>query len=1219
MEKKIKDLLALDLTEDIKDVIDLEDRSEAELQYEIETYIVTDKIASYLDGFVALYQSNIKETGVWLSGFYGSGKSYFGKMSGYILENRTVNGTQFRERFIQRLAGISKQSLLENAIRGLSAYDTKVVFLDIAKQNTTNGFAWTLFKNFLRALGFLDDVFGYMEYGLFLDGKYTQFLSDVERITGRDWRDIRKNPMQVPQIASKVLTDTIFTQDEYKETKEYLDKRITSYDAARFKEELSTYLDRHPHERIVFVIDEVSEAVGQKKIDLLELEGISEALSGIPQGKIWTIAIAQEKLEDVINNANLSVKELSKVIDRFKNRIHLSSEEVDTIIRKRLLFKNDLAVKQLEKFYSDNDGLIADSTSLNAKFSTKIDNSRDFVTYYPFHKYQFNLLQNFLFSVHQKAKTGGTERGMIIATHIILKAIKDSELFTFVTAHNLAEGGKKVVDGELERKYAQADKILKDAKSSIDGVQLLKTIYFLNESESVRATAESITKTYLAHLDSYYEVKSKVEDALAILCEANLLLEKSGIYKITSDLERKLIDEMKNISVDLPYKKRELVDRIKKLSFITTLSTHTFESTSYNFYLTSTQGDELKSSNNKYIKIQVASPYTVELGNRDEYIEKVKIETQSLTDLATLIPDMDHFLEIDKCIEEIYRYDILEDRYKNDDDHKIRGIVKDFSITKSNKVTPLNRLIEKAYRTGVIIYHFEEHSLKEEDFVKIINQIQEKIISNTYTARLPFQLSEDTGIKVLKEQNPLKLKPYFSGREFSFFDSDGNFIGERLRAVEKVVAHISSIFVDGEELEKQISMPPCGYSYGTLITVLSVLMRAGRISVRYNGNTLYNYRDGDVINIFSKSREFRKAASFKAITSSLPLTQRQQIVEHLNELKARDVLGKEFSYSTNDIDLVTIIGEFADYYSRKVDDCKGKTPKFDLYFPLVQASLKVLKSYVIGVTDSNYKSKAEEFLKGYIQFKDARDLIQSTIDFTESKLTKVENYDRFITQIVRELEKLGGKYQANPIFKLHKEFGDKFNESVINNYHDLEKAYQKIKDEYHKLIENEHDLMNQSHQALKKDAEAVKAEIVQVSESLNREPIAGLNDIINYAGKHTCGKLKIEYDTSCQSCHFSLNEIIESNQNISLRYSNIEKIKTQVKYPPPEEEVEEEEEDGKPQEQEGKKPQPRKPQPRKINLKSEKGEYTVFQYKQVLQERLDRINPLSDNDIVIVD
>ena len=347
---KIKDLIQLDLSEDIKDVIDLEDQSEKELKYEIENYIVTSKISSYLTEFINHYQRNIKETGVWLSGFYGSGKSYFGKMLGYLIENSDVNGTPFRERFVQRLTGLPNASLIENAIMGLEQHTSMVVFLDIAKQNTNRGFAWTLFKNFLKRLGFLDDVFGYMEYGLFREGKYEQFTKDVKRITGKEWIELRKNPLQVTQTVKKVLTETIWDEATYNETKKYLDDRIQHYDASKFRDELSHYLEKNPDKRIVFMIDEVSEAVGQKKIDLLELEGISEALSTLPDSSVWTIAIAQEKLDDVIHNASINVRELNKVTDRFKTKIHLSSEEVDIVIRKRLLLKDDSSTADLKNY-----------------------------------------------------------------------------------------------------------------------------------------------------------------------------------------------------------------------------------------------------------------------------------------------------------------------------------------------------------------------------------------------------------------------------------------------------------------------------------------------------------------------------------------------------------------------------------------------------------------------------------------------------------------------------------------------------------------------------------------------------------------------------------------------------------------------------------------------------------------------------------------------------
>jgi len=100
---KIKDLLKLNLDVDIKNVIDLEDQVEEEIRYEIDNYIVTENIGKYLSTFASKFNSNIKETGVWLSGFYGSGKSYFGKMLGYLLANKEIMGTSAIERFILAL------------------------------------------------------------------------------------------------------------------------------------------------------------------------------------------------------------------------------------------------------------------------------------------------------------------------------------------------------------------------------------------------------------------------------------------------------------------------------------------------------------------------------------------------------------------------------------------------------------------------------------------------------------------------------------------------------------------------------------------------------------------------------------------------------------------------------------------------------------------------------------------------------------------------------------------------------------------------------------------------------------------------------------------------------------------------------------------------------------------------------------------------------------
>jgi hypothetical protein len=310
----INEILTLDLNEDIKNVIDLEDRAEEEIQQELESYIVTEGIGRHIYSFLNLFTSDIKETGVWLSGFYGSGKSYFGKMLGYIIANPVIIGTPARDRFIPRLKGVSDEALIENAIRKLDSVNSRVIFLDVAKQNTDKGLAFTLFTNLLKTLGFREDVYGYMEFDLLLDGEYDKFKDKVKELEGKDWDELKKSNKQVAKVMRSAYASMGYSQVDYDETKNVYEYAIDNFSASKFKSELERYLNYRHEETLVFIFDEASEAISQNKISLLDLEGISEALSSISsKSKVWTIAIAQEKLDDVINNAKINKSMLTKV------------------------------------------------------------------------------------------------------------------------------------------------------------------------------------------------------------------------------------------------------------------------------------------------------------------------------------------------------------------------------------------------------------------------------------------------------------------------------------------------------------------------------------------------------------------------------------------------------------------------------------------------------------------------------------------------------------------------------------------------------------------------------------------------------------------------------------------------------------------------------------------------------------------------------------------
>jgi hypothetical protein len=1036
-----------------------------------------------------------------------------------------------------------------------------------------------------------------MEYLLFMKGDYSHFLKNVKDITGDDWLQLRKNSINVPKVMKKVLVESeFFPEDVYEETKKYLDDRIESFNPNMLTEELQNYIEKFPNERIVFIIDELSEAILTNKVNLLELEGVSESLSALPMSRVWTIAIAQEYLDNIINSVKyVSHREVSKVIDRFKFKVSLSSDDIDTIIKERLLKKKKEAINRLSEAFNQNSGKIIDLTNLKSKISTKTTTPEGFITYYPFHHYQFKLLNNFIQAVY--TKTNVTERGLIIAIFAVLRNIKEKKLFKFATAYNLTDGAKQNIDSDLAKKFTNAEKILKDKEYNlVDGAHLLKTIYFINESSQIEANADNITKLYLDQFDGYYELKPEIEKALNDLCDANLLLNKNNSYAITSDLEREKIEEMQSIDVPLYDKKREFTGYLKKQDFIKDLSYIFFENQTYRFSINTRQGEELfKHSKNNELKIQVESIYSIESDQMDDHINKIKLEMSKIKDAAVLIPLMEKFTEIDRKVTEIYRYRFMEDRYQNDSDPDLRAIIRDFSQSRNNRQKELETLIAEAYLNGIMIYDFSETDLNKNHFENLVTRIQEKMICNTFTERLPVQLSEDLALKILKADNTKSiLLSLPDNPEVKFFDSNGNFIGDGLKVIENVTSEISQSYVSGIDLEEKFGRIPYGYDYSAILVSLASLMRAGRLAVKHNGRNTYDYRDNDLFTLFKKSTEFKKG-SFKAITATITATQKQELVEKLKELEAEKYLNTYFDYNTNDLQLARTINDLSECFINQVSTYKRQYNDFNDLFPGIETNLTVLREYTQTVTGDNFKQTIEKFLNNYSQYQISVNKIQKTIRFCEKNLNTARKYKSFVEQVKQELEKIGRTFQNSNIFNLAEDFNNKYNSSVCDCYSNLQQIFQSIKDEYYHLMENEHKRMTASYFEVKQKAQEHRQKVASISEDLNQDILRKIDEIIYFADRHCCDNLEINFETKCENCHYSLNEIVFANQIIENKNQEIEKTKTQITFPDP------------------------KQTPKEIKVNIKKGKYTVPEYRKMLQEKINEAKTIDEKINIIIE
>jgi len=851
--------------------------------------------------------------------------------------------------------------------------------------------------------------------------------------------------------------------------------------------------------------------------------------------------------------------------------------------------------------YKKNEGLVSDATNLKSLFPTKTTSAEEFATYYPFHKYQFDILQKFLFSSNALVATQIAARGMIITAFDVLKnQMRDKELFDFTSGYAICTEAQTDPPVGLVNKYDTSYKILQEKGSVLDGEKLLKTIHLLSDSEVISPTVENVTKSYIKDISSYYDIKPKVEEALSVLVEAKVLLLSNNNYKITSDLEGKLLEEMKDFDVELFSKKRSLINYIKNYKFLNPVSTFSDGSDPFKFSVLSDQDDELCSPGSKDLRITAYGLFNIS-ENRQDFIESIKMETQYSKKLMTLVPDNSEFSQIDKLIEEITRYTYMEDKYSNETDSTKRQVIREFATIREEKEKDLRMKIEKAYKNASLIYMFDELFLNSDTFKSTINEIQKKLIKNIYTKRLKTQLSEGLVPKIFSNRKE-NLGKLFSGDDFKFFDGNGNFTGDHLKVVEEINAKVKSSFVKGKPLEDDLSGAPWGYSFGTIVTTLAALFRAGKLIVKHNGkDPNFSYKDKSVHEAFTNATKF-KNAKFKSIIKGLTANQKTKTVQLLLDLEIEKHTNRKVDWSTNDFDLADAIRIIAEHFTGALITLNDTIDNFESLFPNVAAQKNILLNYSSKVTESNYIEKVEELLNTGDTFRSSIQTILKAQKFIKKNFPKVKEFKRFMENVIAELKKADRVDET--IDDAKEEFLKLYKQDMVKNFSQLQQQAQIVKDNYFKLIKNAASGMTHEYQMLRGKVDgAIKKLKQNYPSELNNHNQKKLDDLKRYCSDRIIEDPVMEYSISCKKCGYSLSDILNYIDLVPSKNNDLLVIQSNfITEPPPD-----------PGTGSGDKPKTPK-SPRKIRLQVPGKCMTVEEYKLLLTTQLSALASAQPNE-----
>jgi len=564
---KIHDMFQRDITRDINGVVkvsdddDLADGNERHLVSELDEYVITNELRNHFRTFFDNYKNAIDcptdKVGVWISGFFGSGKSHFLKMLSYLLSNRVVDGRHtidiFKDKFndamlyadVVRCANIATESISFN--------------IDIYSRDKDNTAIRRVFTSvFYNHLGFYGNNLKVARFERNIDkfGKTDEFRKAFEALHGKSWVESRDTfsfleDRIVPVLQNVLNMSETAARDCFK-TKN--DDEIT---IKQLVEEIKEYVDGKGKDfRLLFCVDEVGQYIGDDSNLMLNLQSFVEEVGSKCRGKVWVMVTSQEAIDSVVKVCG---NDFSKIMGRFDTRLSLTSASADEVIKKRILEKRPNADNLLRLVYNNNDTILKNLFTFTKEHVADIKGYTDEKTFsetYPFVPYQFIIIQKVLNEIRKHGNSGkhlsSGERSMLSGFQEAAQTIKDNDENALVPFWLFYS----TVNTSLESEIRQVIDRCEDATQKKLGleqydVSVLKLLYLVRYIDDFATNIDNIAILMIDDIRTEkMELRSKIAESLVRLERQNYIARNGDNYFFLTNEEQDIAKEIRNTIVD---------------------------------------------------------------------------------------------------------------------------------------------------------------------------------------------------------------------------------------------------------------------------------------------------------------------------------------------------------------------------------------------------------------------------------------------------------------------------------------------------------------------------------------------------------------------------------------------------------------------------------------------------------------------------------------------
>lgn len=919
--KKIRELFARPIDRKIEEVIKVDQADQQTVKSELEEYVVTESILEQYrkiyDEIIQVSKSPREGIGVWVSGFFGSGKSSFAKILGYTVAARPVLGKTASEIFKENVKDIKISGYLDIINQTLP---THAVIFDVSMDRgvRTAGERITeiMYKALLRELDYAEDFdLAKLEITLEGDGRLEEFIERFEKIHKKPWKQRRKLGLAINE-ASQVLHDmkpeTYPSADSYAHSVGAGRADISANELAKSAFELVHR--RMPGKTLIFIIDEVGQYVSRSVDKMLDLQAVVQAFgveghNRVKQKKavapFWIVVTSQEKLNEIVDSLDSKKIELARLQERFRIPIDLKQNDIPEITGKRVLDKTDDAQQILSELFDANEGRLNTFCQLERSGRAKKIEKKQFINLYPYLPYQIDLCIDIVAGLRLKR---GAHRHIGGSNRTIIKQAQEMMINPNTMMADAPVGSLVTLDKVYELLYLgnllptettrEIDKVIKEHKTNTMAQKVVKTIALLENVRDLPRTIQNISVVLHPGVDSG-SIKKDVEDAVKTLEDAQVIRDSDEGYKLLT-VQEKNWDIKRNELAPKPADRNRIIrDVIKEILSDPKIKSYRYKNLKAFKMKLTVENVPIETDGQVQLNVLTAEDAADAARRENEARENSISNEQEIYWICTFNDDIHRLItETYRSREMISIYERIGAQGKLTSEEASCLAEEKTRLDKSHRI--LRARISEAVQGGSGFFRGVRKDAS--GLGKSISEIFEKLLDIAIPDLYP---KLEMGIRQLSgtESEKFLTAANLNGLPAVFYDGE-NGLSLVTKQGAKFITNLASDIckeiltylvrehkygnkVTGKMLESYFQGIGYGWDREVIQLVLAVLLRGGAVEVTHQGRKYRNHNDPACRQPFTKVPAFR-AASF-APREAIDLKTLAKAAEHYEEITGKEV------------------------------------------------------------------------------------------------------------------------------------------------------------------------------------------------------------------------------------------------------------------------------------------------------------------------------------------